>query len=97
MKEPDFRFKMNVVSVDPVRALARILKLRAVDFQWVNNKTPARGFITHELVEIEPLAVGGSDDAKGPRVVNQSVIVADLVATVQVLNDRIAALEESKK
>jgi len=100
----DYRLKENVA--DLTGAEARIMQCRPVSFTWKATGKPARGFIAHELQDVEPDAVSGQKDAmmpdpmnpEGPRIpdlqgVDSSYLIPDLVATVQALLARVAELE----
>ncbi|OYD64836.1 UNVERIFIED_ORG: collagen triple helix repeat protein [Burkholderia sp. CF145] len=99
----DYRLKTNVQSIDPADALARVMRIRAVDFEWISDGRASRGFIAHELADAEPVAVTGEKDAMttgpdgsdvvAPQGIDQTPIIADLVAVVQSLTARVAALE----
>jgi hypothetical protein len=93
----DYRLKENVTPM--TTGLATIGALKPVTYDWISDKSKGEGFIAHELQEIIPLAVTGEKDAVdedgNPRHqgVDYSKIVVHLVAAVQELTARIAALE----
>jgi hypothetical protein len=99
----DYRLKTNVQNLDG--SLERILQCRPVSFNWISSGKPARGFIAHELQEVEPDAVTGvkdeMKDTPDGRMVpdyqgaDNSFLVPDLVATVQQLIARVLALESA--
>lgn len=93
----DGRYKSNVLplenSIDIIRAL------RPVSFTW-NDKLPLAkpgkagtrdiGLIAQEVEEVEPLAVGNTQEFK---TVEWSRLVPHLIQTVQLLDRRIRELE----
>jgi len=85
------------------------MQCRPVSFTWKATGAPGRGFIAHELEDVEPDAVTGQKDAmmpdlmdpEGPLVpdyqgVDNSYLIPDLVATVQGLLARVAELESAQ-
>jgi hypothetical protein len=85
----DYRLKKDVAPM--ISQLERISKLKPVNYNWKNNKSPSEGFIAHELQEIYPDAVHGEkdqEDEDGKPVyqnIDVSFIVPSLVAAVQEL------------
>jgi hypothetical protein len=79
--------------------IATINALHPVTYKWNLDGSDGAGFIAHELAEYIPLAVTGEKDAVNedgsirPQGVDYSKIVVHLVAAVQELTARIAALE----
>jgi hypothetical protein len=103
VQSSDYRLKTNVSTMDTAAALARIMQARPVDFEWIESGKASRGFLAHELAEAEPVAVTGEKDATTtdlcgnvaivPQGVDQTPLIADLVAAVQALTARVAELE----
>jgi hypothetical protein len=99
----DYRMKRNVRTISPAAALARLMAVRPVDFDWIEGNRSSRGFLAHELAGPEPVAVEGEKDGMttgpdgrrtiDPQRVNTVPLVADLVAAVQALTERLAVLE----
>jgi hypothetical protein len=93
----DYRLKENFVPMDS--GLVTVNALKPVNFVWINEQLPGEGFIAHELQEVIPLAVTGAKDAvdaDGNPVhqgVDYSKIVVHLVAAIQELSAKVAALE----
>jgi len=80
---------------------ARIDALKPIDYQWKESNEQARGFLAHEFQEVYPSSVSGNKDAidKDGKPAYQSMqaatseVIADLVAEIQSLRKRLAALE----
>jgi hypothetical protein len=96
----DYRLKENVV--DMTGATKRLKQLNPVRFNFiVDADKTVDGFLAHEVADIVPEAVHGVKDevdADGNAVyqgIDQSKLVPLLVATIQELEARIAALESN--
>jgi len=94
----DYRLKENVVSLN--NAVARIDNLNPVRFNFTSDPTKTvDGFLAHEVTPVVPEAITGEKDAvdnEGNPVyqgIDQSKLVPLLVAAVQELSARVAALE----
>jgi len=93
----DYRLKYNVVPI--VNGLATISALKPSSYKWLANDSNGEGFIAHELQQIIPLAVSGEKDAVNEdgsikaQGVDYSKIVVHLVAAIQELSAKVAALE----
>jgi hypothetical protein len=95
----DYRLKTVTGSVTGHGA--RIDALKPIDYQWKQGNTPARGFLAHEFQEVYPSSVSGTKDAvdaEGNPIyqamqASTSEVIADLVAELQSLRARVAALE----
>jgi Chaperone of endosialidase len=93
----DYRLKDNFTPL--TNALQTIKTLNAVNFNWKSDGTHGEGFIAHELQEVIPYAVVGEKDALDengnikPQGVDYSKVVVHLVAAIQELEARLAALE----
>jgi hypothetical protein len=94
----DYRLKENVVAI--AGATARLKQLKPKRFNFIaDSDTTVDGFLAHEVAEVIPEAVTGAKDAvddDGNAVyqgIDQSKLVPLLVATIQELEARIAALE----
>ena len=93
----DYRLKENVQPM--TGGLATVAALKPVNYDWIIDKSAGEGFIAHELQDVIPAAVTGEKDAvddKGeikPQGVDFSKIVPHLVAAIQELTTRLAALE----
>ena len=94
----DYRLKENIT--DLTSATDRLKQLAPKRFNFINNAdTTVDGFIAHEVASIVPEAVTGEkdwvDDDGNPiyQGIDQSKLVPLLVATIQELEARIAALE----
>jgi hypothetical protein len=80
---------------------ARIDALKPVDYQWKEDGQTARGFLAHEFKEVYANSVSGEKDAVNANgdPVYQAMqastpeVIADLVAEIQSLRIRLAALE----
>lgn len=87
----DARLKKNVKTYD--NALIKILALRGVKFDWIENDEHEVGFIAQEVEEIEPnLVVTSSVD--GIKAVKYANMVAILVEAFKEQNK---VIEENKK
>jgi len=93
----DYRLKDNVKPM--IGGLDKITALKPVTYEWISDKSSGEGFIAHELQAVIPVAVVGEKDAVDenggikPQGVDFSKIVPHLVAAIQELTARLAALE----
>ena len=93
----DYRLKEDVQ--DMVGATNRVMALKPCNFAWKSTGERVDGFLAHEAQEIVPEAVTGEKDAVDAdgnpeyQGIDQSKLVPLLVATIQELEARIAALE----
>jgi len=79
----------------------RIDALKPIDYQWKEGNQQARGFLAHEFQTVYPNSVSGEKDAvdtDGKPVyqgmqASTAEVIADLVAEIQSLRQRIATLE----
>jgi hypothetical protein len=94
----DYRLKENAQPVDGVSALASVMSWPIKSFKWKANGQADIGVIAHELQAVKPTAVNGEKDAMrngeiDPQGVDYSKLVPELVAAVQFLAAKVAALE----
>jgi len=93
----DYRLKSNIKIM--TTGLETINALKPVTYDWLVDGTPGEGFIAHELQAVIPHAVTGEKDAVNedgsikPQGVDYSKIVVHLVAAIQELKARLAAVE----
>ena len=93
----DYRLKENVQPM--TGGLAIVAALKPVTYDWISNGSAGKGFIAHELQDVIPDAVAGEKDALNedgsikPQGVDFGKIVPHLVAAIQELTTRLAALE----
>jgi hypothetical protein len=95
----DYRLKEFVSTV--TGAGERIDALNPIEFDWKSDGSRARGFFAHEFQEVYAHSVTGEKDAVNAdgKPVYQAMqastaeVVADLVAEIQSLRKRLAALE----
>jgi hypothetical protein len=93
----DYRLKNSVAPLNT--GLATVSALKPVTYKWNVDDSNGEGFIAHELHSVIPLAVQGEKDAVNedgsikPQGVDYSKIVVHLVAAIQELTARLAALE----
>jgi hypothetical protein len=95
----DYRLK-NVIG-DVTGQGSRIDALKPIDYQWKEGNEQARGFLAHEFQTVYPNSVSGEKDALekdgSPKYqsmqASSSEVMADLIAEIQSLRKRIAALE----
>jgi len=93
----DYRLKENVVDLE--NATTRLKNLKPYRFNFIGESPTLDGFQAHEVAGVVPEAVHGDKDgvdASGNVIVqamDHSKLVPLLVATVQELEARIAALE----
>ncbi len=93
----DYRLKRDVQPM--VSGLSTIVALKPSTYKWNVDSSYGEGFIAHELAEVIPLAVSGEKDAinKDGSIKSQGVdyskIVVHLVAAIQELSAKVAALE----
>ena len=80
---------------------SRIDALKPIDYQWKDGGQQARGFLAHEFQTVYPNSVTGDKDAVdadgNPKYQAMqsatSEVIADLVAEIQSLRQRVAQLE----
>jgi hypothetical protein len=96
----DYRLKENVVGI--TGATTRLKQLNPVRFNFIADAdTTVDGFLAHEVQTVVPEAITGThnevDDDGNPvyQGIDQSKLVPLLVATIQELEARIAALESN--
>ena len=96
----DYRLKENVTDI--TGATERLKQLNPVRFNFIADAdTTVDGFLAHEVQDVVPEAITGTKDAvdaDGNPVyqgIDQSKLVPLLVATIQELEARIAALESA--
>ncbi len=94
----DYRLKENIVAMSG--ATERLKQLRPSRFNFIADAdTSVDGFLAHEVQDVVPEAITGSKDAVDAdgnpeyQGIDQSKLVPLLVATIQELEARIAALE----
>lgn len=95
----DRRLKTNIVDLTTSGTFIDSLKPRT--FNWINNNIADTGFIADEFQQVAPQAVTGQPnavDAEGKPVYQQidsssPEIIANMVAELQSLRKRVAALE----
>jgi hypothetical protein len=93
----DYRLKENVQPM--TGGVSTVAALKPVTYDWISNGSAGEGFIAHELQAVIPEAVHGEKDAVNedgsikPQGVDFGKIVPHLVAAIQELTTRLAALE----
>jgi hypothetical protein len=93
----DYRLKENIAPM--TGALAKVLALKAVTYNWKVDGSNGQGFIAHELQAVVPDCVTGKKDAVdengNPQYqgIDTSFLVATLTAAIQELNAKVISLE----
>ena len=95
----DYRLKEVIGAVSD--SGERIDALQPIDYEWKSDGSRTRGFLAHKFQEVYPNSVSGEKDAvdaDGKPVyqtmqASTSEVIADLVAEIQSLRKRLAALE----
>jgi hypothetical protein len=95
----DYRLKTVISAVTGQGE--RIDALKPIDYQWKVGNQQARGFLAHEFQTVYPNSVAGDKDAidADGKPVYQTMqastaeVIADLVAEIQSLRQRITTLE----
>jgi hypothetical protein len=93
----DYRLKSDVQPM--TTGLATIASLKPATYKWNADNSYGEGFIAHELQSVIPQAVTGEKDAVNDdgsvksQGVDYSKIVVHLVAAIQELSAKVAALE----
>ena len=83
----DYRLKENVQPM--IGALAKVVSLKPVTYNWKLDGLTGQGFIAHELAEVAPDCVSGEKDAVNedgsikPQGIDTSFLVATLTAAIQ--------------
>lgn len=96
----DYRLKENPTPM--TGALEAVAALNPVNFTWKSDGSAGRGFIAHELQAVVPEAVTGEKDAVDSegkpeyQGVDKSKLIPVLVAAVQELSAKVAALEAAR-
>jgi hypothetical protein len=85
----DIRLKEDFQSIDP----ALLDQIKVYDFAWKIDGTRAYGVIAQEVLEIAPSVVALGETEDDMMAVDYSKFVPLLIATVQDLRERLAALE----
>jgi hypothetical protein len=88
----DYRLKQNV---EPMAGgLAKLSSLSPKTFEFISEPgVKVDGFIAHEVQAVVPQAVTGEKDGKDMQGMDHSKLVPVLVAAVQELSAKVAALE----
>jgi hypothetical protein len=97
----DYRLKTVIGNVTGQGA--RIDALEPIEYTWNSNGTRTRGFLAHKFQEVYAESVTGEKDAvdENGKPVYQTMqagtseVIADLVAEIQSLRKRLAALESN--
>jgi hypothetical protein len=88
----DYRLKQNVEPM--VGGLAKLAALAPKTFEFKSEPgVKVDGFIAHEVQEVVPIAVNGEKDGEEMQGLDHSKLVPVLVAAVQELSAKVAALE----
>ena len=95
----DYRLKTVIGAVTGHGA--RIDALKPVDYLWTDGGQQARGFLAHEFQTVYPNSVSGDKDATDANgnpayqamQASTSEVIADLIAEIQSLRQRVAQLE----
>jgi hypothetical protein len=91
----DARLKDDIVDLD--YGLEQLLALRPITFRWKDRERlghkPRMGFAAQDVLKALPLAVEVPEDADTPLAVCYTDLIAPLVAAVQSLHSRLAAVE----
>jgi hypothetical protein len=88
----DYRLKQNI---EPMTGgLAKLSALAPKTFEFINEpNVKVDGFIAHEVQAVVPIAVTGEKDGEEMQGLDHSKLVPVLVAAVQELSAKVAALE----
>lgn len=88
----DYRLKQNI---EPMSGgLAKLAQLKPSTFEFIAEPgVKVDGFIAHEVQAIVPQAVTGVKDGEEMQGIDQSKLVPILVAALQELSAKVAALE----
>ena len=90
---------MKENAVPMITGLATINSLKPIVYDWISTKEKGEGFFAHELQYVINLAFSGEKDEVDedgkmkPQSVDYSKIVVHLVAAIQELSAKVAALE----
>jgi len=91
----DYRLKQNVEPM--VGGLVKLAQLKPSTFEFKSDpSTKVDGFIAHEVQAIVPQAVTGEKDGEEMQGLDMSKLVPVLVAAVQELSVKVAALEAAQ-
>jgi hypothetical protein len=88
----DYRLKQNVEPM--VGGLAKLAQLKPSTFEFkIEPNVRVEGFLAHEVQAVVPQAVTGEKDGEEMQGLDMSKLVPVLVAAVQELSAKVAALE----
>jgi hypothetical protein len=91
----DYRLKQNVEPM--VGGLAKLAELKPSTFEFkIEPGVKVDGFIAHEVQAVVPQAVIGEKDGEDMQGLDHSKLVPVLVAAVQELSAKVAALEAAQ-
>jgi len=90
----DRNLKENIETVDADAGMELIRKIRPVSYDWKESGDHALGVIAQEVEEVLPMAVKTNE--AGIKAVDYVQMIAPLVAAVQSLDARVAALEAAQ-
>lgn len=81
-------------NVKPIKnALSKVMKLKGVGFDWVDNGNPSYGLIAQEVEKIIPEIV---IEGNGEKSLNYDALIAFLVNSIHQLNEKIKKLENGR-
>ena len=89
----DYRLKTDVQAADAEAALNAVLSWPIREFKWLADGKADVGVIAHELQAVKPNAVFGEKDGEHSQTVDTTKLIPELIAAVQYLASRVAALE----
>ena len=78
----DRRLKTNITGLDPQTALADVLKLQGVSFNWKKDGTPDIGLIAQDVQKVFPQLVS-TDSTTGYEKLDYENLVAPLIEAVK--------------
>lgn len=91
----DYRLKRDVQAADKAAAFAAVMAWPIRSFSWRSTGQHGIGVLAHELQALKPDAVSGSKDAGAMQGVDYSKLIPELVAAVQHIGERVAAIESA--
>ncbi|WP_273793492.1 tail fiber domain-containing protein [Brucella anthropi] len=97
----DRRLKENIVPLSETGAVEKLLKLKAVQYEWKNKQTgngPQYGLIAQDTEEVWPEVVMTATDDMQTKSINYMNLVGPMVQAIQELkaeNDKLRAEQEA--
>lgn len=87
----DIKYKGNVKTIS--EPTSKVMQLRGVNFNWIEDKRKSMGVIAQEIEKVIPEVVSTGED----KTVNYNAIIGLLIESIKEQNERIDELEKQLK